>query len=39
MSRVKTAALVDADQFVGPNADILFNRTESYVDKELFGGK
>lgn len=34
MSRVKTAALVDADQFVGPNADILFNRTESYVDKE-----
>lgn len=33
MSRVKTGIQLDVDQFIAPNADVLFKLTEGYVDK------
>ena len=37
MSRVKTGIQLDVDQFIAPNADVLFKLTEAYVDKAFLG--
>jgi hypothetical protein len=39
MSRVKTGIQLDVDQFIAPNADVLFKLTEGYVDKAFLGSK